>query len=618
MGTIYGAYQIGYTIQVSQQSFYVPSRFYQEEYGVNSIEEYVTEKQIPYEILSSKLLSGTSIMSSFVEVVEKVAETFYKRTIYSATALQDLPIISSIGTSQLNSFTPPILSWGMVVTTLPILMITIINFLPFGKEKHKKTRITIIFMLVLITVALISFQVGITLAAPTTTTLEEGSLVETASYVVWVDGTTYYAKNGRTGAIDFSGTDASTVIQAAIDAITSGLIFFKTGTYLCGSAIVINKPYIDFEGAGRTTIIKASEIMTRLLDMRSSANNYIKNILLEGDNKVTTLVDLSHSDQTYMASIFEKVYAQRGTTGFEIDKTDTIDWYDCWISDVTTAILIPTTAAGGFRIFGGSITGTTSLDVGTYSNWYLQGAYIANIAIRDNTRITIKNGYTEGAQPYNFRGISAPNSRLMIDGGFYRTITSTKMNIDSTGTGLGLVSLRNAQFYAPADATYNFQFTGKLIIDDSVTYDRLIDWTNLTGSTKEFSVPATGGTEFYDVYRTPTYCINADDEYADIFFRVPDDFHGLSSAKVIWIAFAAVTDMNFRLVTGWEASGETSYTHTDTVDVTRTTLANYFYENDISAAYTGITVGDIIGTKVNRVAGMTTNAGIVGIKFTYY
>jgi len=54
-----------------------------------------------------------------------------------------------------------------------------------------------------------------------------------ASYIIYTtttDGTTtIYAKNGSTGKIDFSGTDASTVINNAISALTSegGTIFLK-------------------------------------------------------------------------------------------------------------------------------------------------------------------------------------------------------------------------------------------------------------------------------------------------------------------------------------------------------------------------------------------------------
>lgn len=53
--------------------------------------------------------------------------------------------------------------------------------------------------------------------------LDLSAFINTASYVVFqltVGGvTTYYAKNGATGQIQFSGADAATVIQAAINAL---------------------------------------------------------------------------------------------------------------------------------------------------------------------------------------------------------------------------------------------------------------------------------------------------------------------------------------------------------------------------------------------------------------
>jgi len=43
--------------------------------------------------------------------------------------------------------------------------------------------------------------------------------VETTSYVIFRDGSYYYAKNGESGAIDYSGTNASTIINNAINNI---------------------------------------------------------------------------------------------------------------------------------------------------------------------------------------------------------------------------------------------------------------------------------------------------------------------------------------------------------------------------------------------------------------
>lgn len=54
------------------------------------------------------------------------------------------------------------------------------------------------------------------------------------SFVIWKSGSTYYAKNGTTGIIDYSGADASTVIQAAIDSVEvnkGGIIFIRNGNY---------------------------------------------------------------------------------------------------------------------------------------------------------------------------------------------------------------------------------------------------------------------------------------------------------------------------------------------------------------------------------------------------
>ncbi len=47
----------------------------------------------------------------------------------------------------------------------------------------------------------------------------QGTQLSTASYIVYYQDN-FYAQNGTTGIVDYSGTDAATVIQAAIDALT--------------------------------------------------------------------------------------------------------------------------------------------------------------------------------------------------------------------------------------------------------------------------------------------------------------------------------------------------------------------------------------------------------------
>ena len=71
---------------------------------------------------------------------------------------------------------------------------------------------------------------------------------QTASYIIWTDGTNIYAKNCTTGQIEFSGTNASYIIQQAINNLPNGgKIFIKKGIYTIFATINITKG-ITIEG----------------------------------------------------------------------------------------------------------------------------------------------------------------------------------------------------------------------------------------------------------------------------------------------------------------------------------------------------------------------------------
>jgi len=75
--------------------------------------------------------------------------------------------------------------------------------------------------------------------------------VEAASYIIFQEGDYVKAKNGLTGQIEFSGTDAADVIQNAIDALpTGGLIFIRRGTYSLSKGLTINAHGIILRGEG--------------------------------------------------------------------------------------------------------------------------------------------------------------------------------------------------------------------------------------------------------------------------------------------------------------------------------------------------------------------------------
>jgi hypothetical protein len=90
-----------------------------------------------------------------------------------------------------------------------------------------------------------------------------------ASYIIYTDGTTTYAKSGTTGQIEFSNTDASKVIQYAIDSLPyGGKIFIKAGTYIISQYIQV-KSNIELCGEGFNTVLKAGNNLQELSPGRS-------------------------------------------------------------------------------------------------------------------------------------------------------------------------------------------------------------------------------------------------------------------------------------------------------------------------------------------------------------
>lgn len=99
------------------------------------------------------------------------------------------------------------------------------------------------------------------------------------SYLIFREGSYTKAKNGTTGVIDFEGTDASTVIQAAINALTSGVIHLAVGIFVLSTYITL-KSNIVFEGEGSGTILSGADVFRT----EASASNWgIRNLAMEGN-----------------------------------------------------------------------------------------------------------------------------------------------------------------------------------------------------------------------------------------------------------------------------------------------------------------------------------------------
>lgn len=90
--------------------------------------------------------------------------------------------------------------------------------------------------------------------------IERYSFETGASFIVSKHGSTIYMRNGSTGAIEWSSSNASAVINACIGNLTDGgRIFVKAGTYLTSAPISDqNQDNIILIGEGTSTILRLS------------------------------------------------------------------------------------------------------------------------------------------------------------------------------------------------------------------------------------------------------------------------------------------------------------------------------------------------------------------------
>lgn len=112
------------------------------------------------------------------------------------------------------------------------------------------------------------------------------------SYIVWKSGSVYYAKNGATGAVDYSGSDAVAVLTSIIAAMpsTGGKVVIKgmLGPVSSGT-ITINKSNIVLEGYGYGAadsapcgILRTDGTAFDLLTIEGSPGAHVNNIRIVG------------------------------------------------------------------------------------------------------------------------------------------------------------------------------------------------------------------------------------------------------------------------------------------------------------------------------------------------
>jgi nitrous oxidase accessory protein NosD len=102
------------------------------------------------------------------------------------------------------------------------------------------------------------------------------------SYCVFTDGTTIWAKNGTTGVLDFSSTNAYTVLTNVVGALTSGgVIYVNQGNYTINSQLSLDDN-ITLAGTGKSTVLFTSSNV-RTLEATDAVNIVIRDLMIQGN-----------------------------------------------------------------------------------------------------------------------------------------------------------------------------------------------------------------------------------------------------------------------------------------------------------------------------------------------
>jgi len=162
----------------------------------------------------------------------------------------------------------------------------------------KLKKLNLIVLLVAILVFVPTLKLALTSSSSGTFWISSGIYPHALSYTLWAEDSTYYAKNAY-GQISPSETVAETILQDAIDALTTGTIFLKDGTFTLWTGgfsdsekiYINNKNKIEIIGEGKGATLKVNPNINltnkdTLFHIKNSNDIAFKNmkIVLDGLN----------------------------------------------------------------------------------------------------------------------------------------------------------------------------------------------------------------------------------------------------------------------------------------------------------------------------------------------
>jgi hypothetical protein len=135
---------------------------------------------------------------------------------------------------------------------------------------------------------------------------------EVASYIVFTDGVNVYAKNGLTGAIEYSNPgDAGDVINYCVSKLPAngGKIFIRAGTYSVKTPVTINRNGVMIEGEqlgygdqpGTKLVLDGYFHMFTVIGCFFA---YFRNLYLHGNDQARSAINISDANDVTVERCF--------------------------------------------------------------------------------------------------------------------------------------------------------------------------------------------------------------------------------------------------------------------------------------------------------------------------
>lgn len=264
------------------------------------------------------------------------------------------------------------------------------------------------------------------------------------SYIIYTDGTNYYAKNAATGIVDFSSTNANTLVAYAFGNLRNGgTVFFKAGTYTLNKmSFNFNNTIIDGEGQSSILQLASGESgnpHVHFLKVADCQNVTIQNICLDGNLQNNNNADLL-------------------PCGISIENSQHVTVQNCYVTN--------------WRCFGISVSSKTSTsdvyDVNIVGNRVINClwngiSFYSMVAGSQLHDCLAMNNYVEGSCDIALDTFAEPTATRSYGVQFINNIVNGYL----TYPGYGSSGFPDASFGVRLEAGYGHLVQGNIIYDVS-------------------------------------------------------------------------------------------------------------------------------------------------------